>query len=253
MYRELVRIAMKSNAMKFLVAIFACLLCMPMAWAADSSSAVDFFTDKEKEGGFLVEITRESFQRVGYTVNIHYVPWARALQSVMAGHGEALLGAQYNPERALKMQYTDLVGRSEMVFFKLKSSNIAYSRLEDLRGATVGTIVDSAYTPEFDAAKFILKDPVSDYDVNIKKLLLGRVSLILEKKTIVLKTLAIRYPLSADSVVMLDKPLKIDLFYNAFSKSFPGYEKKISDFNRGLNLITKDGTLKKIMEKNLHE
>jgi polar amino acid transport system substrate-binding protein len=217
------------------------------------SRTVRFVTDKEKDGGFLLAISRAAMEKMGYQVDVEYLPWARALAQVMEGRSEALLGAQYTDERAAKMQYTDVVGLSEMVFFKLKETRVPYQRLEDLQGLTVGTIAQSAYTPEFDSATYFKKDPAPDYLTNIDKLLDRRIPLFVEKKYVVLNTLRTRFPDAARRVDTLRVPLKELKFFDCFSKASPGYAQKVKDFNAGLALIMKDGTYRAIMDKGMHE
>lgn len=229
-----------------------------LAWACLSSVAlaaetVHFVTDPEKNGGYLIEITRAAFERVGYKVEIEFVPWARALNSVISGTSEALLGVYYNDARAEKMLYTDSIGTSDLVFFKLKGADIAFTSLDALKTQRIGTIQGAYYTPEFDQAAFLKKDPVSDYRLNIRKLLAGRVSLIVEKRAVVLNALATEFPESKDKIEALEPPLTTARFFNAFARNYPHAEQKVADFNRGLKLIAADGALKAIMDRHLHE
>lgn len=228
-------------------------LLLSLGMVGVNARTINFVTDKEKEGGFLIEVTKAAFAKVGHEVKIEYMPWARALRSVMEGESEALLGSYYNEERAQKMLYSDLIGRSDMVFFKLKSTHIVFDKLEDLRPYTVGTIIGAAYTPEFDAAQYIKKEAVSDYLTNIKKLAAGRFDLFVEKKYVVLNALQNQFPDEYNKIDMLPKPLRENKFYNAFSKTHPDYEKTVADFNKGLKAIMDDGTYDKIMKKELHE
>ena len=218
-----------------------------------NARTINFVTDKEKDGGFLIEVTQAAFAKVGHEVKIEYLPWARALHNVMEGESEALLGVYHNEERAQKMLYSDVIGRSDMVFFKLKSANIVFDKLEDLKPYTVGTIIGAAYTPEFDAAQYIKKEAVSDYSMNIKKLTAGRFALFVEKKYVVLNTLKTQFPDEYSKIDTLPKPLRENKFYNAFSRTHPDYEKNVADFNKGLKAIIDDGTYDKIMKKELHE
>lgn len=230
--------------------VACCALACPGAAAA---SSVHLATDVEKQGGFLVAVTQRAFERVGYTVTVSYVPWARALRMVAAGEAEALLGAYHTPERAERLLYTDPIGSAEVVFFGLKEAGISYQSLEDLRPYRIGTIIGASYTPEFDAADFLMKEPVSDYLLNLRKLLAGRVHLVLEKRSVVEHALATRFASEAPRVVSLDRPLKSARFFNAFSKALPGHERKVADFNAGLRAISADGTLAAIMALGLHE
>jgi polar amino acid transport system substrate-binding protein len=220
---------------------------------ARAASTVHLVTDPEKEGGFLVAITQRAFERAGYTVSISYMPWVRALQMVLNGDAEALLGAYHTPERAQRLLYTEPIGSAELVFFALKDSGIRYQSLEDLRPYRIGTISGARYTPEFDAADFLMKEAVSDYVLNLRKLLAGRVHVMVEKRSVVEHALAARFASQASRVVALDKPLTSAQFFNAFSRAMPGHERKVADFNAGLKSIAADGTLAGIMALRLHE
>ena len=223
------------------------------AGAAEAAPSVHLATDLEKQGGYLVAVTQRAFERAGYAVTVSYVPWARALRMVATGEAEALLGAYHSPERAERLLYTDPIGQAEVVFFSLRDAGIRYQSLEDLRPYRIGTILGASYTPEFDAADFLMKEPVSDYLLNLRKLLAGRVQLVLEKRSVVEQALATRFTSEAPRVVSLDKPLKSARFFNAFSRAVPGHERKVADFNAGLRSIAADGTLAAIMALGLHE
>lgn len=217
------------------------------------SNNIVVYTDPEKRGGFLEEITKSAYSAVGYNIQIEYLPWARALEKVKNSNSDVLLGAQYTFERSKYLKYSDKIAESEMVFFKRKSLKIKYSTLEDLEGYTIGTIIKSIYTEEFDKAKYLKKEPVSNYITNIDKLISGRIDLFLEKKNVVLKELEINYIEEKNKIDYLEKPLKKLEFYNCFSNKDPNYIKKLNDFNKGLSIIKKNGTYTKIMSKNLHE
>jgi polar amino acid transport system substrate-binding protein len=238
---------------KSFIAALLIMIGMGSALPAAAAKSVRFVTDKEKEGGYVLAITKAAYEKMGYQVEVSFQPWARALNSVMTGEEEALMGAQYLDERAVKMQYSELVAQSEMVFFKLKETKISYAQLPDLKNYTVGIIADGAYTPEFDSAAYIKKEPVPDYLTNIRKLLAKRIPLFVEKKAIVIDTLKTQFSADADKVDYLSPPLKVFKFFNCFSKTKSGYEQKVADFNTGLALIMKDGTYKAIMDKGLHE
>jgi polar amino acid transport system substrate-binding protein len=227
-----------------------CALLAPVARAEEKT--VSFVTDAEKEGGFLLEITREAFKRVGYTVKVDFQPWPRALAAVMDGTSEALLGAQRTDERAAKMEYTNPIGHSDMVFFALKKNNIAFNGFDSLKKYSIGVTKGNNVTPEFEAAG-MKKDDSPDQLTNLKKLLAERVQLIIEKRAVVLDAVHTKFPESEGAVVALDPPIKTMHFHNAFSKKSPSHELLASEFNKGLDLITKDGTLKAIMSKGLHE
>lgn len=214
---------------------------------------VHFVTDPEKEGGYLLAVTQAAAARAGYRVEVEYRPWLRALQDVEDGRAEALLGAQYSDERARRLWYSEPIGHSDMVFFKLRETSIEYRQVGDLRGLTVGTIIGAVYTPEFDAASDITREPVADVRTNIRKLLARRMPLFLEKRSVVLNALKHEFSDAAGRIDALSPPLKTMIFFNGFSKARPDSPQKLADFNRGLAQIMRDGSYQRIVEAAPHE
>lgn len=66
------------------------------AWAGNQKIVVTctewepYTSEKLLNGGFLIELTVESLKRVGYDVEVKYLPWARALDEVKNGRYQAL-------------------------------------------------------------------------------------------------------------------------------------------------------------------
>ena len=217
------------------------------------NKTIDITSDYEKEGGFILEINKAAFEKMGYTVNISLKPWARALTMVMTGKVEVLFGAKYTDERAEKMAYSPVVATSEMVLFKLKENNISYNSMSDLKDYKIGTIIYGAYPEIFSNATFLDKVPVSDFQTNIKKLIAKRVDLFIEKKDVVLYSLKTEFPESVNTIDYITTPIEETKYYTCFSKDIPGYEEKLNDFIKGLQMIKNDGTYDKIMALGLHE
>ena len=222
------------------------------AWA-QSPKTVILTTDPEKPGGFLLELTVEAFKEVGYEPNVRFEPWARALSAAMNGEVDGLLGCLYSDERAQKLFYSDKLAESSTVFFALESSKISYTTLQDLSKYTIGTVRDSYYPPEFTAATYLKIEPVSDYLVNIRKLLAGRIDLFVEKRLIVASFLSGSPDSEAGRIVALSPPIMVNRYYNGFSKAVPSAQEKLRDFNRGLQMIKDDGLYDVIMKKSTHE
>lgn len=235
----------------YVLCLILAILAGRSAWAEERT--IHFTTDAEKRGGFLQAVTMAAFERAGYRVRIDYRPWGRALEDVMTGQTEALLGARYSDERARHMLYSKEIGKSDMVFFKRKDSPLVYRELKDLAGLTVGTITRSLYPPEFMAMENIHKEGVSDFRINIRKLLAGRIPVFVEKRHVVLSALRTEFPRDAEKIVALNPPLETVPYFNAFSRVLPGAAQKLADFNRGLELIRQDGTYDEIMSLQMHE
>lgn len=239
--------------LRFLYSLSISLALLAAGSAPAQPRTVSFTTDPEKHGGFLQAVTIAAFERVGYTVHIDYRPWGRALEDVSNGQTEALLGARYSDERARRLLYSDEIGKSDLVFFKLRDSPLTYRNLQDLAGLTVGTITGGVYPTEFTTMESIRKESVADFRINIRKLLAQRMPLFLEKRNVVLSALRTEFPENAEQVVALEPPLEQVQYFNAFSRALPGSAQKLADFNRGLALIRQEGIYSAIMNRQLHE
>jgi polar amino acid transport system substrate-binding protein len=241
---------MKPKATLFFVTVFLFFHFVSQSSALDKK--IVFFTDEHKEGGYLIAITKAALKSVGYTTEVEFMPWKRALEMVMNGQNEALLAAYYTEERAVKMAYTESIGQTEIVFFKKKERDIQYSKLEDMKPYRIGIIRGASISNEFDSAAYLHKEEVRSPDLNIRKLLAGRVDLIVEQKAVILNFLRNQFPEHMNSVVPLELPLKVSQYYNAFSRDYPNYEKRVKDFNTGLKKIQSDRTYQKIIERHNH-
>lgn len=237
---------------KLSIVVLLSVICVGFQYclvASAQTSELLIATDEEKQGGYLVEITEEALKRVGYTANIQFFPWKRALRNGMDGEFDVLLGAYHTEERAQKMAYSEPIGKVDIGLFALKESTIRYTTLPDLTPYVIGYTRGAAVSNAFENATYLQKEAVANIELNIKKLLRGRVDLIVYKKQQLLPLIQTKYPESVDKVEFLDPPLRTSFFFNAFPKTRPDALKHLEDFNRGLQAIKDDGTYAKILEK----
>ena len=239
----------------FLLSLFLALFAAASA-SAQTAKVVTFATDEQKVGGFVLELTTAALKKVGYEVNVEFLPWPRAVQMAFEGKVDALMGCWYSDERAQKLAYSEPVAESPLVFFSLKSANIHYTNLDDLRGYTIGITHGSVYPKDFiESQHFKIDSLGDDYIINIYKLVYGHINLFVEKKYVVLsyiETMA-SPEIKAAQIIALDPPLAVNMYYNGFSRNTQNMEQKLKDFNKGLQMIKDDGTYARIMSKGLHE
>jgi polar amino acid transport system substrate-binding protein len=230
-------------------AAFALTLLAPHPGAARVQNAtVNIAADEEKRGGCLAEVTRAAFKRVGYPTEIHFVPWARALQGTIVGHYEVLLAPYYKEERTGHLSYTAPIGKVEVYFWKKRERAIPYAKLDDMKPYRIGFIRASSVSEEFDKAMetYLRMSYVRTPEMNIRHLLTGRIDVFVEKKQQVEFLLRNKFPGQARHIVALGQPLKVGEFFNAASKASPRHDTLLEDFNRGLKMIKADGTEKTI-------
>jgi len=106
------------------------------------------------------------------------LPWKRVIQSVE--QNEVDLGFQFvgTQKRFEKFHMVGPIRNGITTFMFLADSSIKYQQLEDLRGYLIGTVRGYAYSTDFDTADFLLKEPETDNETNVRKLALGRVHAI---------------------------------------------------------------------------
>ena len=201
--------------------------------------------------GFTSEIVSKAFERSGLGVKFTFLPWKRARQETEMGKIDVLSPAYSSAERAQVYAVSEPYAWSTLVFCKKKGKDITYKELKDLKPYKIGVVMGYVNSPEFDQADYLQKDPASSDLLNLKKLLGGRVDIIVIDKFVVADLLANNPKLKAtlDDIVFLDPPVAVHSIHAMISKTIPEFTQKLEAFNRGLQEITKDGTVEKIIEK----
>lgn len=209
------------------------------------------FGENLPKGGFYTEITRQAFQRVGYGLEVKFVPWKRALESARQGNYDGLLGAYYNDERAQDFDYSELVYVDEQVFFGRNGEQPAtYQSLRDLVPYEIGVTRGLAYVNELKKEEPSLKiREVTDTEQNLTKLMKKRIDLFPAGKVYILHMLQTKYPDWRDQIQIVSPPLKTEGLYNPISKKVPDHQTIVADFNRGLQMIKDDGAFEKILNE----
>ncbi|THB81568.1 MAG: hypothetical protein D3926_01395 [Desulfobacteraceae bacterium] len=200
-----------------------------------------------KKQGYISEITREAFNRVGYDVEISFMPWKRAMHDTRRGHFDGLLGLYYTKDRESWVAYTDEISSNKIVFFSKKGRHISYSKLKDLRRYKIGIERGFTYGEVFDNASFLQKEPVRNIDINFNKLINGRVDLVAASEMVFMHMITTRHADARKKIEIVEPPLGVDGIYNGIIRKKKGWEQIISDFNIGLSMIRKDGTFVSIL------
>ncbi len=202
-----------------------------------------------RDKGYLTELIRESLKRVGYTMTVEFVPWKRALHDTKNLYYDGLLGLFYSEDRAKWIAFSDPVDKSQMVFFTTKDREITWQTLQDLKPYKIGIERSYAYTEAFDHADFLDKEPVRKVELNLKKLVEGRLDLVAASRNRFLYWIKNNRPELIDTVKVVPKPLSVNPLYVGFPRADPAHARHVEDFNKGLSAIKKDGTFDRILAK----
>ncbi|MCG8568881.1 MAG: transporter substrate-binding domain-containing protein [Spirochaetes bacterium] len=211
-----------------------------------------FIGTKLKNDGFIIEIVEKSFFAVGYqTIKIEYFPWKRCMEMGKNNMTDAIIGAWYNEERAKIYHYSEPMITNKKMFFKLKENQVInhYTTLKDLSAYSIGVIRGFTYSQEFDNADYLNKDECVDVAMLFKKLVAGRVDLVIDEYYTTLYILQNDLATFKPDIEVISPPLKEDPLYVIFPKGRKNSKQLRDQFNEGLNILKKNGQFDKILLK----
>jgi polar amino acid transport system substrate-binding protein len=117
-----------------------------------------------------------------------------------------------------------------------------------LHDYTVGTVRGYANPPAFDAAKLRTEEVVDDL-TNLKKLAANRIDLTLIDMALAQWLIRKNMPDAARKIVALEPPVETMPLYLGISRKTADYARVVSDFNRGLAKIRRNGEYAKILQR----
>ena len=142
--------------------------------------------------GHDYEVMAEVFEQMGQPFEFSFVPWKRIIANLKSTKADAVLGIITTEERKQFLFFPDEpLSSGGYVFFHSLEHPFEYRGLDSLLGKTIGTIGGYSYSEAFKAAEHFKKDSVVGEGAlvsNFRKLLLGRVDLVIANKNVGLYT-----------------------------------------------------------------
>ena len=213
-----------------------------------------YFAKDLKEEGYVTALVRKVVNKMGYKLNIDFLPWAQAMKLAESGARDGLLGAYFVEERTKVYFFSEHIAKDHQAIFKLKSSSElpnSYKTLNDLKSFSFGIARGHHISKEFDGANFLRKQQSNSHINTILKLSKNRVDLIAGGYEAILHDIKNHKklkPLKIEVVAL--KPFLVEnKMYIALSKKSKNFnEKFIKEFNKNLKAFQKDGTYEKILQ-----
>lgn len=199
--------------------------------------------------GLSLEIIRAAYKTQGYEVEMKFIPWARAEHGVREGIYDILPPTWRTAEREKYLMYSDPYAYNEVKFIKRKGDPFEYEGLNSLTGKTIGTMRGYGYGTEFLQATNFIRDDVSEFSMNIRKLLADRIDLSLEDEIVARYTIAQELPEMLKEIEFTNNYLTKHSLHVTSGIKNPRHKEIIEAFNRGLKIIKEDGTYSEIMKK----
>ncbi len=220
--------------------------------------------------GWVNQLAAAIFLSQGYTVEIAFYPWARAVMLTELGYSDILFPEYLIPleaksdivngkKRRELLEMSAKFNGGPIAFFKRKDFDIEFSGdLRELEDNSIGVVSGYENTPKFDKLMtdgFFKKISKAKNDfINLRKLHLKRVQLIIGdpyvfKFLIKTKLSPAEKKEFLDDLEILHPTLAYNHLYLAFSKKNKNLKRDLKIFNETLKKFKKSGEIKRIINK----
>lgn len=212
-------------------------------------------TDKP---GYMVEVASKVFADAG-GVDYQLMPWTRALEEAKTGRIQAVIGATRADGEGLVFG-TEALGVTVNVIITKRGERWRYTGIDSLVGKRLAAVSDYSYGPELDGyiarhtgdtAKVELAAGDDVTDQNLKKLLAGRVDVVIEDRNVA------EFALVAQGMEGLVDMHPTDAgtpLFIAFSPADPTAKAKADMLDKGIKALRQSGDLSRILARyGLHD
>jgi polar amino acid transport system substrate-binding protein len=197
--------------------------------------------------GILTDITVRAFKKMGYRVDVQFLPFLRTLSYGKAGTVDGVIALWYTDERAKSFAFSEPFAPNLIGFLKRKRDPIHFDKLEDLARYRIGTVSGYANPPAFDAAHLQV-DAVTSDETNLRKLHVGHIDLALIDKMVAQYLIKTKFPDYADDLEWMEPAIEVRPQYIAFSRKSKKCMEHLKDFNAGLKKLAESGELQAILQ-----
>jgi polar amino acid transport system substrate-binding protein len=220
-------------------------------------TAVDWYPymSRSMEGnGFACEVVTYAFLAVGYETEYIFTTWEDSRDKVIHGLVAGMIGFADETEKTPVLQLSDPIAVSKEVFFfkRRSSSEISFKKLEDLKEYRIGVVRGSHSLPTFKKAGLTLSMS-SDANFSFKKLYIDMVDLVPENEFVGWAIINRLYP---DEIYKFDetsRSISESKVHLVMAASNPASNKILETFNRGLEILNKEGIYVNLLRKYIKE
>ncbi len=208
------------------------------------------YQENGEQKGLDIAILNLIEKRRNINLNINFLPWNRALLETKSGRADAIFSLVINDERKKFIEYTNVpLYRNEAKLFSAKHLQANITKLEDLKGYTVGLEAGNTYGKNFDNTSFFLKDLAANQKIMIDKFHARRTDFIITAEPVgkyLLKKKGItKYKIHPFVVTT-------EVCHIGVSKRSKKAKKLLKILNEELLKMDKSGELKRLRKKYLN-
>lgn len=203
--------------------------------------------------GYMIEVLKLIYGKAGHSIDYQVLNWARSLEETRSGKVTAVVGAVVSDAEDL-VYPKNAFGMSANGFCQRKGEKWSYDGAKSFNGKVLGVIRDYSYDDEEidgyiekhkkDEKKIQVASGENALELSLRKLAKGRVDLVIDDIAVLQGTVK-ELGLGAElSCAPSGEP---DPVYVAFSPKDPKAKEYAALFDKGIEELRRDGTLKKIL------
>lgn len=197
-------------------------------------------------GGPMSEITVTALRKAGYEVQVRFLPWARALRLAEQGLVDGLLAVWRSPARERVFLFSEpVIANRIMLCGRDGAMPVRYEGPAMLRRYTVGVVRGYANPPALEESGARL-EPVTDDLQNLRKLVAGRVDLIVIDGRVQRYLVGRHLPEAGVHIRCLQPPLQEPPLHLVVARSVPGASEVVQAFDTQLELLLQSGEYARI-------
>lgn len=200
--------------------------------------------------GMGTDVVQAVLDETGHDVPIRFFPWARSYQMALNTPGTLIYSILRTDEREEKFKWVgEIAPYGVSLYHRAENTGINVQKLDDARPLSIGVYLGDAKAEYLKQKGFANLSPVEDDRLNLRKLLLGRIDLMVIDDTAIVELL------SSEGVdpkrVQRTMPIT-DLSGHAYMAFNKDTDPDLVDlFRKGLNQVKLNGTYDQIMKNYL--
>ena len=242
---------MNNRLTPLLVAVLA-ILCTAGSLAADTVRLVQYEASPMAaahlpDGGVWCRTARAAFALQGHTLTITWAPVKRAMDMVAQGEADFSLGWLKTPEREERFRFSAApIAESPVALFHRSDTAFDWNTLDDLQGLRIGDRLGNvnggdAYLAA-ERAGTLTVERVGTDEQNIRKLLTGRIDVVIGAATMIRGVLEDRFSEGERvQIVAHPKPLHVVRGYAIFNRQLA--PALIQAFDNGMDRLRRSERL----------
>lgn len=254
--------------LKAATVIAGCLLALAMGFAPaqacqlrvgyDSYGVYSYTDDAGRAGGIDIDVVRAFADALACSVSFEEMPWQRILLAIEAGQLDLTSSASLTEDRQQFARFSDPYRQADVAIYvrRGETGRFALHGLQDIpeAGLRLGIVTGYYYGEAFEALmkddRFVAQvDPAADYDINIRKLIHGRIDGFIVDDVGVMVS-ALRRLGVADQIERYPLSLPGDDLHFMFSRKTVDAS-RVEEVDQVLARMRDDGRLQAIMRAHL--